>query len=436
MGTPLPEVPEVLLENGKTVDHYRALGVTRCASGLHIRRAFHRLAAVLHPDRNGENPAALLRYQRASAAYDVLSKEDERTRYDAHCARVKARARRSNGRSRRRSSSPRRRSGWSRSSSPRPPRRRPASRSRSPRRPPPRGPPSDPARPGRLHPAIASAMANVLDAITGQPEDSAAIVSSWRQEYERDPELNYHLQFLSSGGAGYPEFQRRMAAWRAGRANRARSRNSPRRRRSASRVRRRSPPPRMRTRTRSPPWHARSPERRRDGGARPAGKRSMEERFRQFSTSPRRPPPPRRPSRFDSRSRSPTGPRGGNTPPISSRFTRWHDEQQGGRGHTGPGAGPSSAPSAAFEKTTLDVSSLQYRPPEGRAASPEVEPVPASVPLRTSRPPTSSPTDPGDGKGPLPQGWGWRWCDRTDRMYFLNHGDRTTSWDDPRDSWD
>ena len=65
-------------------DYYEVLGVTRTANGEEIKRAYRRLAMKYHPDRNnGDGKAeAELRFKECAEAYEVLSDDDKRRRYD------------------------------------------------------------------------------------------------------------------------------------------------------------------------------------------------------------------------------------------------------------------------------------------------------------------------------------------------------------------
>jgi DnaJ-class molecular chaperone len=63
-------------------DPYSVLGLARTASDDDIRRAFRRLAKELHPDLNPDNAAAVERFKRVSAAYEVIGDPARRQAYD------------------------------------------------------------------------------------------------------------------------------------------------------------------------------------------------------------------------------------------------------------------------------------------------------------------------------------------------------------------
>jgi len=63
-------------------DYYKILGVDRKASADDIRKAYRKLAMKLHPDRNPGDKTAEDRFKDINEAYQVLSDEEKRGRYD------------------------------------------------------------------------------------------------------------------------------------------------------------------------------------------------------------------------------------------------------------------------------------------------------------------------------------------------------------------
>jgi len=61
---------------------YEALGVAKDATDEEIRRVYRNLAKKFHPDLNPGNKQAEARFKEISAAYDLLSDKEKRTRYD------------------------------------------------------------------------------------------------------------------------------------------------------------------------------------------------------------------------------------------------------------------------------------------------------------------------------------------------------------------
>lgn len=63
-------------------DYYEVLGVARDASADDIRKAYRQAALKNHPDRNPGDCEATERFKEATEAYQVLSDEEKRARYD------------------------------------------------------------------------------------------------------------------------------------------------------------------------------------------------------------------------------------------------------------------------------------------------------------------------------------------------------------------
>ena len=63
-------------------DPYAALGVSKSASASDIRKAYRKLAKELHPDVRPNDPESAERFKRLTAAFNLLSDPDERSRFD------------------------------------------------------------------------------------------------------------------------------------------------------------------------------------------------------------------------------------------------------------------------------------------------------------------------------------------------------------------
>src|SRR6202035_1508095 len=63
-------------------DYYEVLGVSRTASAEELKRAYRKLALQFHPDRNPNDPQAEARFKEVNEAYEVLSDQSKRQRYD------------------------------------------------------------------------------------------------------------------------------------------------------------------------------------------------------------------------------------------------------------------------------------------------------------------------------------------------------------------
>lgn len=65
-------------------DYYEILGVAKTASADEIKKAYRRVAKQHHPDKNPGNAEAEAKFKEACEAYEVLSDEQKRARYDQY----------------------------------------------------------------------------------------------------------------------------------------------------------------------------------------------------------------------------------------------------------------------------------------------------------------------------------------------------------------
>lgn len=63
-------------------DYYDILGVSKSASAAEIKKAYRKKAIEFHPDKNPGDHKAEEMFKKAAEAYEVLSNEDKRARYD------------------------------------------------------------------------------------------------------------------------------------------------------------------------------------------------------------------------------------------------------------------------------------------------------------------------------------------------------------------
>jgi curved DNA-binding protein len=63
-------------------DYYQVLGVDKTSSEKEIKKAFRRLARQHHPDVNPDDPQAEERFKEINEAYEVLSDQEKRQKYD------------------------------------------------------------------------------------------------------------------------------------------------------------------------------------------------------------------------------------------------------------------------------------------------------------------------------------------------------------------
>jgi len=63
-------------------DYYDILGVSKNATADELKKAYRKLAIKFHPDKNPGDKEAEENFKEAAEAYDVLSNEEKRRKYD------------------------------------------------------------------------------------------------------------------------------------------------------------------------------------------------------------------------------------------------------------------------------------------------------------------------------------------------------------------
>ena len=65
-------------------DYYEILGITKSASQAEIKKAYRKMAIKYHPDKNPDNKDAEEKFKLAAEAYEILSDENKKARYDQY----------------------------------------------------------------------------------------------------------------------------------------------------------------------------------------------------------------------------------------------------------------------------------------------------------------------------------------------------------------
>ncbi len=65
-------------------DYYEILGVSKSADATEIKKAYRKIAMTYHPDRNPDNKEAEEKFKEAAEAYEVLSDDQKKARYDRY----------------------------------------------------------------------------------------------------------------------------------------------------------------------------------------------------------------------------------------------------------------------------------------------------------------------------------------------------------------
>ncbi|RKE90842.1 molecular chaperone DnaJ [Ichthyenterobacterium magnum] len=63
-------------------DYYEILGVSKGATATEIKKAYRKMALKYHPDKNPDDKDAEAKFKEAAEAYEVLSNDDKKARYD------------------------------------------------------------------------------------------------------------------------------------------------------------------------------------------------------------------------------------------------------------------------------------------------------------------------------------------------------------------
>jgi len=65
-------------------DYYEILGISKSASQPEIKKAYRKMAIKYHPDKNPDDKSAEEKFKEAAEAYEVLSDDNKKARYDQY----------------------------------------------------------------------------------------------------------------------------------------------------------------------------------------------------------------------------------------------------------------------------------------------------------------------------------------------------------------
>ncbi len=71
-------------------DYYKILGISKDSDQIQIRKAFRQLALLHHPDKNKNSEESKVKFMELVQAYEVLSDEKARERYDFNTVNEKS----------------------------------------------------------------------------------------------------------------------------------------------------------------------------------------------------------------------------------------------------------------------------------------------------------------------------------------------------------
>lgn len=65
-------------------DYYEVLGISKSATAAEIKKAYRKMAIKYHPDKNPDDKEAEEKFKQAAEAYEILSDENKKARYDQY----------------------------------------------------------------------------------------------------------------------------------------------------------------------------------------------------------------------------------------------------------------------------------------------------------------------------------------------------------------